>query len=135
MSRFQTPDALSFVTYGDADQLAGHVGYPLPLGCDNLILIRHKEITENTDATSSVTNSIAGPARNNGAKKKAIKKTALLPSLQGSGSGLTCWSTGAKAPSQLKTRNKNHIQNDRTRSLLFPIKSFTISRKKSRSNF
>lgn len=41
------------------------------------------EITEHNDATSSVTNSIAGLARYNGDKKKPVKKMALLPNLQG----------------------------------------------------
>jgi hypothetical protein len=64
-----------------------------------------------------------------------VKKMALLPNRQGNGSGSTCCSTGTKAHSQLKTRNKNHIQNDRTGSPLFRIKRFMIPSKIFRSNF
>jgi hypothetical protein len=91
-------------------------------GFDALVLVGHKEIMENKDATISVTNSIAGLARYNGDRKKAVKKMALLPNLQGHWSGFPCWITGRKAKIQLKPRNINHIQNDHTSSPLFPLK-------------
>lgn len=52
-------------------------------GLDESIRVDHKEITENNEATRSVTNSIAGLARYKGDIKKAVKKTALLPNLHG----------------------------------------------------
>lgn len=119
------------LTFIEFSQLSSQISY----GFVASVLAGPKEITENTDVASSVTNSIAGLARNNGAKKKPVKKMALLPNGQGNGSGSTCCSTGTKAQSQLKTRNKNHIQNDRTGSPLFPVKRFTIPSKISRSNF